>query len=278
MYRVWTPVWIAVAAAVGAVAGYALRSTVFHLSVAAGTPWRLNCPACDTPIVQPGWRLVTSGLRVTGAEFGPEPRNTDARSGVDLAGGPRLDGHCPSCGARIGPPVGVAELVTAAVTGLLAWRLGLHPATFALAWAGIVGVALAFVDVAVHRLPDRLIATALFGTLVGFGLATALGTPYHRILIAMACGLGAAAGYFLIVFLSPSGMGLGDAKLALLVGLTAGWFGVGAALYGIFIGFLLAGLTALTLLTLRRVSRRDRIAHGPFMLLGALIAILLVHT
>jgi leader peptidase (prepilin peptidase)/N-methyltransferase len=249
MGRVWTPTWIAIAAAVGAVAGHFVRALVFGHSVSAGTPWRHRCPACDTEIVAPGWR--PTGLPPTG--------------------------RCPSCRAKIGPPPGSVELVTAIVLAALAWRIGVHPSLVAFAWAAVFGVALAFVDVAVHRLPDRLIAAAVIGTTVIFGIAVAAGAPYHRLVVSVLCGLGAGVAYFLVVFLSPSGMGLGDAKLAVLVGLTTGWFGIGAALYGLFAGLLFAGLTALVLLALRRVTRHDNIAHGPFMVLGALAAILFLH-
>jgi leader peptidase (prepilin peptidase) / N-methyltransferase len=251
MYGVWTPVFIALTAALGAVAGYTVRAAVFHHSVTPGEDWRTECPNCHTLLVRPGWRLATSGLRPAG--------------------------RCRLCRARVGPPPASVELIAAAVFGVLAWRLGAHVSTLAFLWAAIVGVALAFVDGAVHRLPDRLIATAVAGTLVGFGLATAFGTPYTRLLIACACGLGAGLAYFIMVFATPSGMGLGDAKLAILVGLTTGWFGVTAALYGLFLGLLIAGLTALTLLALRRVTRKDRIAHGPSMLLGALAAIIMTR-
>jgi leader peptidase (prepilin peptidase)/N-methyltransferase len=251
MYRVWTPVLIALVAVFGAVAGYTVRAAVFHHSVPPDSPWRTECPNCHTPLVRPGWRLVTSGLRPSG--------------------------RCPSCQARIGPPPASVELIAGTVVGLLAWRLGADVSIVAFVWAGMVGVALAFVDGAVHRLPDRLIATALAGTLVGFALATAFGAPYTRLLIACACGVGAGLAYFVMVFATPSGMGLGDAKLAVLVGLTTGWFGVTAALYGLFLGLLIAGLTALTLLALRRVTRKDRIAHGPSMLLGALAAIIMTR-
>ena len=152
---------------------------------------------------------------------------------------------------------------------------GAHVATVALGWAALVAVALALVDLAVHRLPDRLILTALAGTVVAFAVAVLSGTPYHRLIVALACGLGVGLLYFVIVFISPGGMGLGDAKLAVLVGLVSGWFGVRAAVLAVVAGVLYAGLGALAMLVFRRATRSDRLAYGPFMLLGALTAILM---
>lgn len=240
-----------VAALVGAGAGFAIRAAVFHHTVAAGTPWRTECPSCGTPVVRDGWGLLASGLSPSG--------------------------RCPSCAHRIGPPPGSVELVTAAAAGVLVWRAGLGLTALALAAVAVVGVALAFVDIAVHRLPDRLVLTAIIAALAVFALDTALGAPPQRLLTATACALGAGLAFFLIVFASPDGMGLGDAKLAVLVGLVTGWFGVLTAVYAIFVGFLLAGAAVAVMLVARRITRKDRLAMGPFMLLGALAAILLPH-
>jgi leader peptidase (prepilin peptidase)/N-methyltransferase len=108
-------------------------------------------------------------------------------------------------------------------------------------------------------------------------VAVLSGTPYHRLLVALACGLALGAFYFVIVFVSPRGMGLGDAKLAMLVGLVSGWFGVRAAVLAVVAGVLYAGAAAIVLVLTRRASRADRLAYGPFMLLGALTAIVLTR-
>jgi len=240
-------VWVTTAAAAGIAAGVPLRAAVFHHAVPAGADWRTACPACGTAVVRPGWRLLASGLRPSG--------------------------RCGSCGSRIGPLGGAVELTGAAVVGLLVWRLGAHPGTVALVWAGLLGLTLAFVDAAVHRLPDRLVGVALAGTLAALGAAVATGTPLARLVTAVACGLGAGLAYLVPVLAAPGGMGFGDAKLAVLIGLAAGWFGVRVAVYGIVAGVVLAGFGAAALLALRRIGRTDRIAFGPYMLAGALLAI-----
>jgi leader peptidase (prepilin peptidase)/N-methyltransferase len=239
------------AAAIGIAAGLSLRAAVFHHSVAAGSPWRTACPTCDAILVHRGWRLAASALRPSG--------------------------RCPRCTTAIGPAPGIVEVLAAVTLAVLAWRSGVHVATLALAWAALLAVALGLVDVAVHRLPDRLIVTALAGTLAMLGIATVTASAYSRLLIAVACGLAAGVVYFVIVFAAPGGMGLGDAKLAVLVGLTAGWFGVRAAVFAIVAGVVYAGLGAIALLVMRRATRGDRLAYGPFMLLGALTAIVLAR-
>jgi leader peptidase (prepilin peptidase) / N-methyltransferase len=247
---VFSPVWLAIGAAAGAAAGPLVRAAIFAHSVPPEAPWRTDCRICDSTLVRGGWRLLAAAVRPSG--------------------------RCSACGTRIGPPAGTVEAIGALVVGALAGLLGPHPATLALAWAALVGMALGFVDVAVHRLPDRLIGAGVIGSLALFAIATAAGASPHRLLTAVLCGLATGAVYFAIVFVTPRGMGLGDAKLAVLTGLVTGWFGAWATVYGFLLGMILAGVVGVGLLIARRVGRRDAIAYGPFMLLGALAAILLI--
>ncbi|WP_117209914.1 prepilin peptidase [Allorhizocola rhizosphaerae] len=169
----------------------------------------------------------------------------------------------------VGPRVGTVEIVLVGVLGLLAWRVRDPVALVAFAWIAVIGVALAFIDLAVHRLPNALTLSAFLGGAVLLALA---GEP-RRLGIALLCSLGMTACYLMLSLMNPSGMGLGDGKLALSLGLALGWFGGMVTLYGAVAGFLLAGLYALVMLALGRVTRKDSIAHGPFMLLGALAAL-----
>ena len=90
--------------------------------------------------------------------------------------------------------------------------------------------------------------------------------------------LGAGVGaflFFLLVALSyPQGMGAGDVKLAGLIGLLVGFPGV---LIALWISVVSGGLVAITLLLLRKKTRKDALPFGPFLALGA-ITVLLVGT
>src|SRR5258705_2985481 len=176
MSGVFSPLWLAVGAVVGAAAGPVVRAAIFSFSVPAEAAWRVACQKCDRALVGSAGRLLVSALPPSG--------------------------RCPHCRARVGPPAALVELSCAASVGALAGFLGPHPATLALAWAALVGVALAFVDVAVHRLPDRLIATGIVGAAVLFGIATAAGASPHRLLTAVLCALATGAVYLVIVFVS----------------------------------------------------------------------------
>ena len=135
------------------------------------------------------------------------------------------------------------------------------------------GVPLAFIDAAVHRLPDRLTLPAYGAALVLLGAAALAGHRPGRYGTAVVLGLALAAGYVVLALAFPAGMGLGDGKLALSVGTLLGWFGPATTVLGGMAGIVLAGLYGLGLVLLRRASRKDELAHGPFLLLGALLAI-----
>ena len=81
--------------------------------------------------------------------------------------------------------------------------------------------------------------------------------------------------FFALIIVIPAGIGAGDAKLGLAVGSVLGWYGWPVLLSGTFYAFLAAAAYALGLLVLRRASRKDSFAFGPFLIAGALVAILI---
>ena len=135
------------------------------------------------------------------------------------------------------------------------------------------GVALAVVDARTHRLPDAvtLPATALTALLLA-GAALATG-DWSALLRALAGGLALGAAYLLLHLIHRAGMGLGDVKLAVLLGLVTAWAGWSAWAAAALLPFLLGGIFAAALLAARRASRTTPLAFGPFMLVGAAVAL-----
>ena len=171
---------------------------------------------------------------------------------------------------------------TAATTALLAGLLcgavaltGPRPATLALAWAAAAGVVLGAVDLAAHRLPDRITfpayaacAAALAADAALLGTWSALA---RAVLAAVAAfGLSAAA-----AAATPEALGFGDVKLLGLLGLVLGWVGWGALLAGVLLGLLVGGLVSLVLVAGRRVGWRTAVPFGPPLLVGAVLALAL---
>ena len=182
------------------------------------------------------------------------------------------------------PPALAAGAVTAVLFGGLAARvdpghLG-HatrlPSLLVLAaacWLAACAVPLACTDLAVQRLPDPLTGAAYAGTAVLLLAAAAVGGPWSALVRALLGGLALAGFYLLLMVISPSGMSLGDVKLAASLGTLLAWFSWRLLLAGGFAGFLLGGVFAAALLVSRRAGRKQPIPFGPFMIAGAVLAV-----
>ena len=103
--------------------------------------------------------------------------------------------------------------------------------------------------------------------------AAAVGGPWSALVRALLGGLALAGFYLLLMVISPSGMSLGDVKLAASLGTLLAWFGWRLLLAGGFAGFLLGGVFAGALLVSRRADRKQPIPFGPFMIAGAVLAV-----
>jgi leader peptidase (prepilin peptidase) / N-methyltransferase len=242
------PSWIAAAAAAGLAAGPAERGLISVFAVPSGHPLQRRCPGCGDPLLR-----TRHGLPATAW----------------------LTGRCPRCARRVSLRPLVAELITAAAFALLAAHARSVAELAALCLLAAAGITLAFVDAAVHRLPDLLTIPAYLGTTVLWVAAAAAGHNWDTLLRALTAGA-ALAGFYAALTLMPAGAGGGDSKLALPVGTALGWYGWPALVTGTLYGFATAAAYALALLSLRRgSSRQDRIPFAPFIITGAFLAILI---
>lgn len=115
-----------------------------------------------------------------------------------------------------------------------------------------------------HRLiPDRIVLPSA----VVVAVARTIDDPS----VAWVLGaLGAGFALFLLVLAYPKGMGMGDVKLALFTGAGLGV----AVVVGLFLGFVAGAVPAIVLLVRHgRAARKQAIALGPFLALGAVIAL-----
>ena len=175
------------------------------------------------------------------------------------------------------PPALAAGAASAVLLGGLAARV--HPALVlaAACWLAACAVPLACTDLAVQRLPDPLTGAAYAGTVVLLLAAAAVGGPWSALgpafLRALLGGLALAGFYLLLMVISPSGMSLGDVKLAASLGTLLAWFSWRLLLAGGFAGLFLGALAAGALLASRRAGRKQLIPFGPFMIAGAVLAV-----
>lgn len=181
------------------------------------------------------------------------------------------DEHPP--GRRIDWRTAVCAIVGALAFGLLPLRLGTDPLAMVLfgAWFVTLVVGLA-TDLDQRLLPDELtlpvIPIALLyavsgqNPLVGTDLVSAL----------LAAALIPAVLYLPSIPFGAGAFGLGDVKLLVGVGLMVGGE---RALGGVLFGLLFAGVVLLVLLATRRIGRRTYVPFGPFLIVGALWAVLI---
>jgi leader peptidase (prepilin peptidase) / N-methyltransferase len=184
-----------------------------------------------------------------------------------------LRGRCRDCKAPVSARYPLVELTTAGLFGLLGWHFGLHLVLVAYLYLAAIAVALALIGIDVHRLPDSL-------TLPSYPVAAVLLTagalaahePFDLVRAAIGCAALFAL-YAVLWFVYPRGMGLGDVKLAGVLGMYLGYLGWGTLAVGAFFGFALGGVLGVTLMALGRATRKSKIPFGPFMLAGALAAV-----
>ncbi|MET9232482.1 A24 family peptidase [Lentzea sp. NPDC003310] len=185
-------------------------------------------------------------------------------SGVALRG---LVGRFTSTGVAL-------PLVSAAVLAVLALKFAGSVEVLAFACLGAVGVALSFIDTAVHRLPDVLTLPAYPLVLVLLTVAALTGGTFGALGRAVLGGLVLAFVYRVLEFLNPAGMGYGDVKLSGVIGMALAWLGWPVLLFGAALSFVLSAVVSLVLLLLRKVTLKSALPFGPFMLLGAFLAVL----
>lgn len=210
-----------------------------------------RCPQCENPI-----------------------RN---RHNVPVLGWLWLRGSCADCANPISIRYPLVELATAVVFVALVLRAGMTDALAALpaqlVFAGL-GLALALIDLDTHRLPDVLVLPAYPVLAVLLGAAAVWQGDLGAFGRAVVGGAALYVLYYALALAKPGGMGFGDVKLAGIVGVVLGYSSWSALLVGGFAAFLLGGVTGVALLATHRADRRSGVPFGPFMVAGAILALL----
>ncbi|WP_375407365.1 prepilin peptidase [uncultured Amnibacterium sp.] len=252
------------AGVIGLVIGSFLNVVVYRvpLGLSVVQP-RSACPGCATPIA--------------------------ARDNVPLLSWVLLRGRCRQCAEPISARYPLVEALTSALFVLAALPSaialdGALTATpqvlvadvlvlLAFLYLAAISIALAAIDLDVHRLPDALV---LPGYAVGAALFLAADLLRGDLVSIGTAAAGAGAAvllYAVLWFVKPGGMGLGDVKLAGVLGLFLGQLGVAQLTVGIAAGFLLGGVFGVVLIAIGRAKRGTGIPFGPWMLAGAWVGV-----
>ncbi len=185
-----------------------------------------------------------------------------------------LRGRCRDCGQPIAVRYPVVEGMTSLLFVAAALAVGsvwVLPAYWVFV---VVTMALALIDIDQKLIPNRVLfpGLAVAAPLLLAG-AVADGHPGWW-LRGVAGGAGYFVGLLILALIAPrGGLGMGDVKLALLLGLFLGYQGWEQVLLGAFIAILLGGVVSAVLLLTRRKGRRDTIPFGPYLIAGAYLTI-----
>jgi len=210
-----------------------------------------------------------------------------ARDNVPVISWLALRGRCRNCGMRISARYPLVEAATAALFLVTALRFPVVAsaddgtvlaasivALVAFLYLMAISVALSAIDLELHRLPNSIVLPSYGVGVLLLGAASLLAGDLESIARA-AAGAGVLFVFYLVLALAkPGGMGLGDVKLAGVIGLYLGWLGWGPLVVGVAAAFVLGGIVGIVLILIRRATRSSGIPFGPWMLAGAWVGIL----
>ena len=228
----------------------------------------LNVVICRVPVhqslVRPSSQCPACGHHI---------RN---RHNIPLLGWLLIRGRCADCRERIGLRYPLVELLTAVLFVAVAIRyadldqLAVLPAVL---YFTAMGISLAMIDLDVGRLPNVIVYPSYL--VLGSLLALAAYAREDPAALVRA-GVGATGlfvAYFAVAWAYPAGMGLGDVKLAGIVGGVLAFMSYPVLAVGAFAAFAIGSVVGLGRIVVRGRTAGGSIAFGPFMISGALLSL-----
>jgi leader peptidase (prepilin peptidase)/N-methyltransferase len=189
-----------------------------------------------------------------------------AHDNVPVIGWLLLRGRCRSCRAQISPRYPIVEAITASLAiAVVLGKHSIHDIALGLALIAVL-VPVALIDLDHRIIPNKLTLPAAIAA-VAIGLATQPSGVTEQLIA------GAAAGGFLLAFVLayPRGMGMGDVKLAAVLGLFLGR-GVAVAMLVAVLAGTIVGAAVMARLGVER-GRKTAVPFGPFLALGGIVAL-----
>ena len=190
-------------------------------------------------------------------------REIAARDNIPVVSYLLLRGRCRNCEAPISPVYPLVEALTAALAVACVVAFGVTAYTALAFGFGAVLVVLSVIDVRHRIVPNRIVLPA-----AGIVLAAhTLIDPSPEWALA---ALGASGFLFAAALAYPKGLGMGDVKLALLLGAMLG----ASVSVALFLGFVASLVPALVLFARHgAAARKMAVPLVPFLAFGALVAL-----
>lgn len=239
--RVLTPAAAAVGAVFGAAVGSFLNVVVHRLPKGESVVRpRSRCPEC-------------------GEQIAP-------RDNVPVLSWMLLRGRCRNCGAAISRRYPAVEALTAALFALIVAVHGVE--IDLLLWLPLAAalVAITFIDLDHRIIPNKIVVPALI-----WGIAAAAVVSLDDFPWRLVAGAGAFTFLLLAALAYPGGMGMGDVKLAGVMGVYLG----ASVIPALFAAFIAGSVVGVSLMARHGIGERKRgVPFGPFLALGGAVAVL----
>lgn len=203
-----------------------------------------------------------------------------ARDNLPVLSWLALRGRCRSCDAAIGARYLAVEVVTALLFAGVAWvhhdQLLLLGTLLIFTWAMVVATA---IDLEWRIIPNRLTYPLPLALLVPLAVHAAMTDTFADLRRGVIAGLAIPLGMFLLSELfrllrGQAGMGMGDVKLAVSLGLVVGYLGGLQLVAFAYATIISAVLVAMTLVLSGRAKLASRIPFGPYLAAGAMVTVL----
>ena len=261
---------VVVTVALGLMVGSFLNVVIHRLPVMMEREWRSQCndlleleTSSDNEeaysLIRPRSRCPDCGHQISALE------------NIPVFSYLALRGRCSECGTRISPRYPLIEMLTAILSGIVAWHFGYGwPLAAALVFTWSM-IPLSVIDIEHQLLPDAITLPVLWTGLVLslFGVFVDSATSI----------IGAAAGYLSLwtvyqvfrLLTGKQGMGFGDFKLLALCGAWMGWQALPAI---IVLSSLVGAVVGISLILVRGRDRNLPIPFGPYLAAAGWLALL----
>lgn len=179
-----------------------------------------------------------------------------------------LGGRCRSCKARISPRYPLVELMTGVLFAGLFWRFGFSSETIVFSILSLLLIVISFIDIDYRLILNKI---TLPGILLGVVLTLSFRLlSYKQVFLGFAIGGGGlllVALFGALVFRKES-MGMGDIKLAAMIGV---FLGVKGVAFTLLMAFFVAALFSVGAMAIKKANRHSQVPFGPFIALATVV-------
>ncbi len=227
----------------GLVFGSFLNVCIYRIPRGESIVWpSSHCPVCGAPI--------------------------SPKDNIPLLSYALLGGKCRHCHTRISWRYPLVEFLTGVAFAAIFWKFGPSRETLIFSVLTLLLIVISFIDIDYKLILNKITLPGIFlGGLLTIGLRVL--TP-KQALLGLAVGGG---GLLLIAFLGgllfgKESMGMGDIKLAAMIGI---FLGVKGTAFALIMAFFIAALFSFVAMALKKATRKSQIPFGPFIAAGTLV-------